>query len=97
MFKLNPLVTVHYAHVFGEHCRGEVCLAVMALLDYVTVLPWHIAELPDPAGPLSSPLPSMVIEQATWPLHERATSKTHSLHTRCLPPPQSIDTTFTMG
>ena len=36
----------------------------MALLRYMTVLPWRNAELPDPAGPLSSSLPSMAIEQA---------------------------------
>ena len=64
MFKLNPLFTVHYAHVFCESCRGEVWLAAMALLRYMTILPQHNAELQDPAGPLSSSLPSTAIEQA---------------------------------
>ena len=36
----------------------------MALLRYMTVLPRRNAELPDPAGPLSSSVPSMAIEQA---------------------------------
>ena len=36
----------------------------MALLHYMTVLPQRNAELPDPAGPLLSSLPSMAIEQA---------------------------------
>ena len=36
----------------------------MALLCYMTVLPRRDAELPDPAGPLSSFVPSTAIEQA---------------------------------
>ena len=36
----------------------------MALLHYMTVLQRRNAELPDPAGPLSSSVPSTAIEQA---------------------------------
>ena len=36
----------------------------MALLRYMTVLPRRNAQLPDPAGSLSSSLPSTAIEQA---------------------------------
>ena len=64
MFKLNLLVVVHYAHVFCERCRGEVWLTLMALLHYMTVLPWRNAELRDHAGPLSSSLQSTTTEQA---------------------------------
>ena len=64
VFKLNPLVVLHYTHVFCEHCQGQVSLAAMALLHYMVVLPWRNTELPDPAGPLSSLLPLMAIEQA---------------------------------
>ena len=35
----------------------------MALLRYITVLPQRNTELPNPAGPLSSSLPSTAIEQ----------------------------------
>ena len=36
----------------------------MVLLRYMTILPQRNAELPDPAGPISSSLLSMAIEQA---------------------------------
>ena len=39
-------------------------LAAMALLRYTAVLLRRNAELPDPAGPLSSFVPSTAIEQA---------------------------------
>ena len=55
---------VHYAHLFCEGCGGELWLAGMALLRYMTVLPRRNAEPPDPAGPLLSSLPLTVIEQA---------------------------------
>ena len=51
-------------HVFCEHCGGEVWLAAMALLHFMTVFLWRNAEIPDPAVPLSPSLPLMAIEQA---------------------------------
>ena len=87
MFKLNQLVAVHYAHMFCERCRGEVRLAAMALLcyTYMTVFRRRIAELPDSAGPLSSSLPSMAIEQANVAI-TRATNATLSVHIHCTHP-----------
>ena len=47
-------------------CSFDIALrlAAMALLRYMTFLPRRNAEMPDPAGPLSSSVPSTEIEQA---------------------------------
>ena len=47
-------------------CSLDVALrlAAMALVRHMTVLPLRNAELPNPAGPLSSSVPSMAVEQA---------------------------------
>ena len=79
----------------------------MALLRYMTVLPRRNAELPDPAGPLSSSVPSTAIEQANAAVefftygsvphidvYVVAMNATLSLHTGLQPraPPEIVDT-----
>ena len=103
-FKLNLLATIHvyYGHVYCERCLEVLRWSVTCchgLQCYTMVLPQRNPELPDPAGPLLSSLPLMTIEEtsmaATRDSHECSSfSLSLSPHTRCLPPPQSIDTAF---
>ena len=108
MFKLNPLVAIHYAHVFCEHCWGEMWLAAMALLHNITVLPgakcrairscWAsfvIAPIDGDEQANVAITRSQVLRQWKRPTHWYmcliATNESLSLHTRRLPPPQSVD------
>ena len=60
---------------------------------YMKVFPQCNPEHPAPAGPLSSLLPSTVIEEANMAITPDS-HKRNALfnHTRHLPPPQTVDT-----
>ena len=54
----------------------------LTLLRYVTILPWHNPELPDPAGPLLASIPSMVIEEETIAITSVCQDKAEKTNTK---------------